>query len=77
MSLDLTNSFKTSVYARVKGFVSNMDYLENRRQNFIQKKNSRKRRLSRTHVSFSGFCAVFFMHRHFTPLMTSKGKKKE
>ena len=61
MSLDLTNSFKTSVDARVKGFVSNVDYMENRRQNFIQKKNSRKRRLSRTNVSFSGFCAVFFL----------------
>ena len=34
-SLDLTPSFKTSVDARVEGLVSDVDYLENRRCNFI------------------------------------------
>ena len=34
-SLDLTPSFKTSVDAGVEGLVSNVDYLENRRRNFI------------------------------------------
>ena len=53
-SLDLTLSFKTPVDARVEGLASNLGYLENRRCNFIQKKYGRKRRLPRTHVSFSG-----------------------
>ena len=53
-SLDLTVLFKTSTDARVEGLVSNVDYLENWRPNFIQKKYGRKRRLPRTHVSFSG-----------------------
>ena len=51
-SLDLTPSFKTSVEARVKGRVSNVDYLKIRHRNFIQKKYGRKRRLPRTHVIF-------------------------
>ena len=53
-SLDLTVLFKTSTDAWVEGLVSNVDYLENWRRNFIQKKYGRKRRLPRTHVSFSG-----------------------
>ena len=53
MSLDLAPSFKTSVDARVEGLVSNVDYLENWRRNFIQKKYGRKKRLMRIHVSFS------------------------
>ena len=53
-SLDLTPSFKTSIDARVEGLVSNVDYLENWRRNFIQNKYGRKRRMPRTHVSFSG-----------------------
>ena len=52
-SLVLTPSFKTSVDAKAEGLLSNMDYLENQRRNFIQKNYSRKRRLPRTHVSFS------------------------
>ena len=38
MNLDFTPSFKTFVDARVAGLVSNMDYLENRRRTFVQKK---------------------------------------
>ena len=53
-SLNLLLSFKTSVDARVKGLVSNVDYLENRRRNFSQKKYGRKRHLPRTHISFPG-----------------------
>ena len=53
-SLDLRSSFKTSVDVRVKGLVSNVDYLENCQRNFIQNKYGRKRRLPRTHVSFCG-----------------------
>ena len=53
-SLDLTPSFKTSIDARVEGLVSNVDYLENWCHTFIQNKHGRKRRLPRTHVSFSG-----------------------
>ena len=34
-SLDLTPSFKTFVDARVERLVSNVDYLENQRRNFI------------------------------------------
>ena len=34
-SLDLTSSLKTSADARVEGLISNLDYLENRRCNFI------------------------------------------
>ena len=53
-SLDLTSLFKTSFGARVEGLVLNVDYLENRFRNFIQKKCGRKIRLLRTHVLFSG-----------------------
>ena len=53
-SFDLTVLFKTSIDAWVEGLVSNVDYLENWRRNFIQKKYGRKRRLPRMHVSFSG-----------------------
>ena len=52
-SLVLTPSFKTSVDAKAEDLVSNMDYSENQRRNFIQKNYSRKRRLPRTHGSFS------------------------
>ena len=51
-SVDLTPSFKTSVDARVKGRVSNVDYLKIRHRNFIRKKYGRKRRLRRTHIIF-------------------------
>ena len=51
-SLDLTPLFKTSFDARVEGLVLNVDHLENRCRNFIQKKYVRRRRL--THVLFSG-----------------------
>ena len=47
-SLSLTPLLKTSVDARVEGLVSNVDYMENRCRNFIQKKYGRKRRLPRT-----------------------------
>ena len=53
-NLDLLLSFNTSVDARVKGLVSNVDYLENRHRNFSQKKYGRKRHLPRTHISFPG-----------------------
>ena len=49
-----TLSFKTTVVARVEGLASNVNYLENRRRNFIHKKHDRKRRLPRANVSFSG-----------------------
>ena len=52
--LDLTPSFKTSLDARVEGLVSNVDSLENRRRNFIEKRYHRKRNLACTQVSFSG-----------------------
>ena len=52
-SLDLMPLFKISVDLRVEGLVSNVNYLENRRHNFVQNKCGRKRRLPRTHVSFS------------------------
>ena len=54
MSLDLMPSFKTSIDARVEGLVSNMDYLENWRCNFVKKKHDRTRHLLDTHVLFSG-----------------------
>ena len=34
-SLDVTSSFKTTVERRVESLLSNVDYLENRRRNFI------------------------------------------
>ena len=43
-------SFKTSFDTRVEGFVSNVDYLENRHRNSIQKKYGRNRHLPPTHV---------------------------
>ena len=53
-SLELAPSVKTSVDAKVKGLVFNVEYLENQHHNFIQKNYGRKRCLPRTHVSFSG-----------------------
>ena len=50
-----------------------MDYLENRRRNFIQKKYGRKMRLPRTR--FVCWTVPFLLYGLFTPLMTSKGKK--
>ena len=66
-SLYLTPSFKTSFDARVEDLVSNVNYLENRHRNFIQKRYGRNRRLPRTHV--------FFLYGLFTPFMTPKSKK--
>ena len=54
-SLDLTPTFKTSFDVRVKGLVSNVDYLENRHCNFIQKKFGRNRRLPRTQFFYTDF----------------------
>ena len=51
--MDLTPSFKNSADVRVEGLALNVDYLENRRRNFIQKKYGRKRRLPLTHVLYS------------------------
>ena len=53
-SVELLTSFKTFVDARVESLVWNVDYLENRWHNLIQKKSGRNRYLSCTHVSFSG-----------------------
>ena len=55
-SLDLTPSLKNSFDARVESFVLNVDYLENRHRNFIQKKYGRNRRLPRTHAFFVRTC---------------------
>ena len=46
-SLDFAPSLRTSVDARVEGLVWNVEYLENRIRNFIQKKYGRKIRLPR------------------------------
>ena len=77
-SLDLAplfkTSFKTSVDARVVGLNSHVDYLENWRRSFIEKKYDRKRCLPRTHVLFSEL-QFFFLYGLFTPL-TAKGKKR-
>ena len=54
-SLDLTPTFKTSFDVRVEGLVSNVDYLENRHCNFIQKKFGRNRRLPRTQFFYTDF----------------------
>ena len=50
--MDLMPSFKTSVDARVEDPVSNVDYMENRRDNFIRKKYDRKRRLKKKDTRF-------------------------
>ena len=75
MSLGLMPSLRPplTVDARVEGLVSNVDYLKNWHCNFIQNKYGRKRRLLRTHISFSGLY-FFFFYELFTPLMTPKGK---
>ena len=74
-SFDLRPSFKTSTEARVEGLVSNVDYLENRCRNFIQKKYAIKRCLPRTHVLFSEL-QFSFLYGMFIPLMAPKGKKR-
>ena len=53
-SLDLMPSVKSSIDARVKGLVFNVDYLENQCRNIIQKNCGRKSSLQNTHISFSG-----------------------
>ena len=58
-SLDLTALFIASIYARTEGLVSNVDYLENQRPNFIQNEYDIKRRQSLTHPSFSGLKFFF------------------
>ena len=73
--MDLNPSFKTSVDARVEVLVSNVDYLKNRRRNFIQMKCGSKRRLTCTHVSFYGLY-FFFLCGLFIPLMTPEGKRR-
>ena len=40
--------------AMVQGLVSNVNYVDSRRRNFIQKKYGRNRCLQWAHVSFSG-----------------------
>ena len=47
-SLDLTPSSKTPLDERIESLVSNVDYLENRRRNLIQRKYDRKRHLAHT-----------------------------
>ena len=62
-SLDLTLSFKTSIDARIEGLVSNVDYLEIRHCNFIQKKYGRKRHLlHRRFVLWLYFFCMIFLH---------------
>ena len=51
-SLDLMLLFMTSVDAMVEGLTSNVDYLENRYRNFIQKKYGRNRSVARTRFVF-------------------------
>ena len=61
--MDLTLSFKTTVEARVEGLASNVNYLENRLRNFIQKKCDRIRRLPRTR--FVLWTVIFLFVRDF------------
>ena len=56
--MDLTPSFKTSLDTRVDGLVSNVDYLENRR-NFIQK-NMAEKDIWRARKFRSLDCNLFF-----------------
>ena len=76
-SLDLTPLFKTSVYCwrRVKGLVSNVDYLENWRYNFIQN-NIAEKDVYRTHKLRSLDCNFSFLYGLFTPLWLLKVKKR-
>ena len=66
MSLDLKPSFKTCVDARVEVLASNVDYLENRRRNFIQK-NMVEKDVCRAHTFRSLDCnfsyCTDFLHR--------------
>ena len=72
--MDLTGLFKTSIDASVEGLVLNVDYFENRRRNFIQKKYGRKRCLpARTFRSLD--CNFFFVRTFYT-LMIPKGKRR-
>ena len=61
-NLDLTSSFKTSVDAKFKGLVFNVDYLENQRRNFIQKNNGRKK-TSTEHTRFVFWTVIFLFAR--------------
>ena len=65
-SLDLTLSFKNSLDAKIEGLVLNVDYLENRRRKFMQKKYGRKRHWLtnkfRSLDSNFSFC-MDFLHR--------------
>ena len=64
-SLDLTPYFNTSVNARVEGLALNVDSLENRHHNFIQKKYNREMSAEHTFHSLDcnfSFCTDF-LHR--------------
>ena len=65
-SVDLTPSFKTSFHAKVEGLVSNVDYLENRRRNFIQR-NVAEKDVCHAHTFCSVDCnfsfCMDFLHR--------------
>ena len=74
-SSDLMQPRSWGFFWRVKGIVSNVNYLENQQRNFIQKKYDRKRHLARTQASFSGMW-IFFLYGLFTLLMTPKCKKE-
>ena len=68
--MDLTPSFMTSVDGRGEGLVSNLDYFENRRRNFIRKKYGRKRCLPHLHVPFSSGAEILWAEIFlFAPLM--------
>ena len=70
--MDLMPLFKTSIEAMFEGFNSNVDYLENRHRNFIQKKYGKKTSAGLTRFIF---WTVIFLYGLFTLLTTPKGKK--
>ena len=73
-SFDLTPSFKTSIYAGAEGLVSNVDYLENQRPNFIQNKHGRK--TSVVHTPFVLWAVIFLLVRNFYTVDDSLKVKK-
>ena len=72
--MDLTPSFKTSLDARVDGLVSNVDYLENRRRNFIQK-NMAEKDIWRARKFRSLDCNFFFPTQEVVFFAPRKGIK--
>ena len=76
-SLDLMLLFMTSVDAMNEGLASNVNYLENRCRNFIQKKYGRNRSVAHTRFVFWTVIFLFVQTLHRWLLLKVKKRKNK